>query len=89
MSWGSRAPAGFRVGAGHGALIESSLTNPRRRCTSGTLGPTMGRTNPAEVPGGPGGRVSARRVRAAVVANLFTLQRCCAREPRAAGLVSG
>ena len=26
MSWGSRAPAGFRVGAGHGALIEYSLT---------------------------------------------------------------
>ena len=72
VPWGSRAPpAGFRVGAGHGALIESSLTNPRRRGTSGTLGPTLGRTNPAEVPGGPGGRVSARRVRAAVVANLL------------------
>jgi hypothetical protein len=26
VSWGSRAPAGFRVGAGHGALIEYSLT---------------------------------------------------------------
>lgn len=26
MWGGSRAPAGFRVGAGHGALIETSLT---------------------------------------------------------------
>ena len=76
--WGcSRAPAGFRVGAGHGALIEYSLTRGGVAAQATSRAPT-GRTNPAEVPGGPGGRAFARRVRAAVVAN-FTLQRSCAR----------
>ena len=82
------APAGFRVGAGHGALIETSLTRGGVAAQATSRAPT-GRTNPAEVPGGPGGRVSARRVRAAVVA-IFPLQRCCAQgRTWVAGFVAG
>ena len=48
----------------HGESIESSLT--RGGAAAQAILATNGRTNPAEVPGGPGGRVFARRVRAAV-----------------------
>ena len=65
----ARALAGFRVGAGLGAPIVTSLT--RGGVAAQAPWAPTGRTNPAEVPGGPGGRAFARRVRAAVVAILL------------------
>ena len=79
----SAGTRGFRVGAGYGA--DQDLTNPG---SSGINGAPTGRTNPAEVPGGPGGRMFARRVSApGCGCESFTLQR--SREPWAAGLVAG